>query len=183
MRRRFLVLFSYFFLPSLSFALPPVQTVDAQKFITNLSSTLAELQKKLTIEVIFPEKILANNSHQGYFANSDSFMAQRNSGYQINVDYAANCQGAHYCNVGYMRGEKEGKLELQENRQHKIITEKVRLAKNIPAYYTPGHAEGSYFPPMLQWQDNHVLYTLTWDDHFATKAALIIMANSAINHH
>ena len=176
---RLVLLFSLFF-SSLSFAVVPAQMQDAEKFIANLSTTLAQLNKTSPVPVLFPEKILADKAHKQYFAGSDAYVAQNNRGYQIYVDYAANCQGAHYCNVGYIRGEKDAKPKLQQNRQHQSITQKVSLAENTTGFYTPGHAEGSYFPPILQWQKNNVLYTLSWDDHFTSKTALMDMANSAI---
>lgn len=182
MRQKILTLISVFLLPLLANAAVAAQMQNAEKFIADLTNTLTELNKTSAVPVLFPEKVIADKAHQQYFANSDSYVAERKSGYQINVDYAADCHGAHYCNVGYIRGEKIAQPELQKNRQGKVITQKVTLAQNITGYYTAGHAEGSYFPPTLQWQHNKVLYTLSWDDHFTSKALLITMANSAITH-
>jgi len=154
--------------------------IKANKIIPTLDLTIAEIKKHSTIPVLFPQLLPDDMKHPIYYSSVGQLANPDTKSYLMNIDYTPDCKGVHVCNVGYLLAKLGEKPTMMNDMQNKSITEIVTLAKNIQGYYTPGHAMGSYFPPSLQWEQNGVLYTLSWDDHLAKKDTMIIMANSAI---
>ncbi len=177
------LVFSYllFFLPASAQATAAEGMVTASQQIKGLQPVLTTIRQKAKVPVLFPRVIPQDRPGVVYYASTEQLPVTAGGGYVVNVDFTATCQGAHYCNVGSMRAEYQGKPELMRDRQNKVITQLVKLPGNQIAYFTPGHAMGSYFSPSLQWRQGPALYTLTWDDHFANKEAFLAMANSARN--
>lgn len=153
------------------------EMVDATAVIQNLSQVIHDAKQKVQIPVIFPT-IIPKKSAPQFFANLDSSSKERGLVYRINVDGDKTCNGAHYCNVGYVTAKQGIKPEKYLDRNDQPITETVVLANKITGYYTPGHPMGSFFPANIQWNDKDVLYTIAWNT--SSKDSLIKMANSAI---
>lgn len=179
--RKCLILVAALFISISSFAVVVSKTIDAKGFIVGMKTAINEAMKTSPVPVLFPSKVAADTQHDHYYASNDEYAAKNMKGYQINVDYKQDCKGAHYCTVGYIRGQQDMQPEIQKDKNNKIITEDMRLNNDTQGFYTPGHAMGSYFSPTLQWHINNVLYTLSWDDHVASKEAMIEMANSVID--
>lgn len=174
------LVFGYFMLASpAAMATAAEGMVKASSQIKNLQPVLTAAQQGAKVAVLFPKVIPQGKQGVNYYASTEQLPVTAGGGYVVNIDFTASCQGAHYCNVGSMLAEYGGKPKLMRDRQNKIITQVVELPGGQMAYYTPGHAMGSYFAPNLQWRQGKALYTLIWDDHVADKQALVVMANSA----
>jgi hypothetical protein len=155
--------------------------VETDDVIEGLSEHIAQLSEAQKLPVAFPQLIPKDEARAHYYASSEVFTKDGvSSGYIISIGYTNDCNGVHVCTIGYVRANKDGEPELFKDRDNNDITESVMLADNIQGYFTPGHAMGSYFPPMLQWQQDDVLFTISWEDKFVNKDALKAMANSVI---
>lgn len=169
-----------FLLASYCYAAVNTALVASNSGVQHLSETLASLKKTSPVPVIFPQVVPQPTNVKRYYASIDT--PPNGDGYVINIDATPDCKGVHYCHIGSLRAEQAANPEIYYDRDNKEITVSVTLANNHKAYFTPGHAMGSYFPPMLQWRDGSVLYTLTWNtEQQQEKSLLIEMTNSAIN--
>ena len=96
--------------------------------------------------------------------------------YTVYIDLSAKCHGAKYCNLGSLTAERNGKPQMYYDINKHLITETIPFG-NRNAYYTPAHAMADYWPALLQWQQNNILYTLSWQDKIDV-STLIEMAQS-----
>lgn len=154
--------------------------------IKNLNTVMHDLEQKSTMTVVFPKRVPAEK-HKTFYASGMSFADQPNYNqfWQISVSSSAKCQ-TKGCVIGSLSATLNQTIETtyiqapfsDENKP--IAKEKVELSSNQIAYFTPGHAEADWHPPMVEWEKNHVLYQLSWDMKGDAKAALVTMAKSAI---
>jgi hypothetical protein len=176
----FALLFTSFFtFITTCYAENQIQTVMApvSSLISNIQKTIAEVKAKTAIPVLFPTTIPVNSKQKKYFASSDLSQANQGNSYTINIDSTKDCHGIHYCNLGYVSAKKDANWQLYSDMANKNITVPITLAHHIKGYFTPGHAMGDYFPANIQWKENDVLYTISWD---TTDTVILNMANSAI---
>ena len=158
--------------------------VNAVDQIQNLAKTLKQVKSEAKVPVLFPEVVPQSSDKKKYFANRDLTMTQNGYSYWINVDSTAKCNGVKYCNIGNFIARKDAAPEQFVDRDNKPITENVKLAKDTQGYFTPGHAQGDFFPANIQWMTKGVLYSLTWSKDMAKndeKNSMVAMANSAIS--
>jgi hypothetical protein len=158
---------------------------DASNAVSGLDKTIAEVKKASPLPVLFPTKIPVSDktpklysSYSSYFTNPDF-----KKYWTINVDASSDCNGAHYCNIGALAAEKDGKLESSYEAAPKIKRMKqiIKLQNGSTAYFTPGHAEADFHSTMIEWQSKDVLYKLTWNIRSGDEKAIITkMANSAL---
>lgn len=157
--------------------------VPARDYIQNLDQTLQQAKKDSAVTVEFPTVIPKPTKIKKYFASYDETSKQNGFAYMINVDSTSDCHGVKYCNIGVVSARSDSKIDMMTDKENKVITTKVMLADGLDGYYTPGHAMGDFFPASIQWLDNKVLYTITWNADVGSKEAirqsLITMANSA----
>ncbi|MBS0358585.1 MAG: hypothetical protein JSS53_04890 [Proteobacteria bacterium] len=149
--------------------------VNTEKNIQGLDKVLKEIkQKNKNISMRVPTQI--PDSKKSYYA---SYSARKNF-LALNIDATANCHGVHNCNIGSITAETLGEPKIQYDMQNHEITVPVTLKNDTHAYYTPGHAMGDYWPPMIQWREGSTLYTLTWQiaNSADEKSTLVEMANS-----
>jgi len=143
------------------------------KAIQNLTNVIAKLKANSDVAVLFPKKIPANKTT--YYANGEL----TNSGYVIYIDTTPTCHGVHVCNVGSVTAITGGNPQIYYDMQNKELTVPVRLADGTKAYITPGHAMGDYWPTMLVWRKQRVLYKIIWQlDPKIERKAIIAIANS-----
>lgn len=154
-----------------------LSTLSYAKNISNLDTVIAKIKKSSKVSVVVPATLPDKQETKIYFASADLAAQQVGIDYSINFSAIEDCNGAKYCNLGYIRAESNKKPEWRTDRSNKKITIPVQLSHNIKGYYTPGHAAGDYWPADIQWSMRGVLYTLSWD---TDKNTLIKMANSAI---
>lgn len=183
MRKIMLVLsfISIVFLFPCALANSPVKIpmVNAISNIQDLEQSIEELKTKIKVPVVFPKVI--PKPDKKYYAHADLTYQRNNTDYVINIDFTKDCKGGKYCNIGYIRAEKNQPIQKYEDMERKNITIPVVLANHKEAYFTPGHPAGDYFPPTIQWQENGVLYTISWNGNLNQdeKTTLMEMANSA----
>lgn len=170
-----LVLIFTILLPISCFA--TLKLVPANQGIKDLNTTLNVLQQHAKSSIPFPSQIPLDTKHKNYFA----FGEVTNSGYIISIDNSAECEGVHYCNVGSMLTSTGDNPQIYYDMQNKELTMPVKLAHGQKAYYTPGHAMGDYWPPMLEWRHKKQFYRLTWRlPNDVAKKYLIGMANKML---
>lgn len=158
--------------------------VDPDSYIQNITKVLSYAKKQSKVQVEFPAIIPRPRADRKYFASLDENTAKLNGfSYWINIDATSDCQGVKYCNVGIFTAQKNGKIQVMTDRSNRVITRRIMLADGLDAYFTPGHAMGNFFPSTIQWVDDNVLYTISWNDGIKSqkraREELIAMANSA----
>ncbi|MDO8954759.1 MAG: hypothetical protein Q7V63_07915 [Gammaproteobacteria bacterium] len=131
--------------------------------INGLSTVLASLQKESDLAVQFPQKMPKPAKPTQYYAYLEPSMSSYDNGYRIDVDTTATCHGIKTCNVGSFSTQKGGQVSMQTDMAKKPITVQVHLVHHQSAYFTPSHAMGDYWPAMIQWVDQGVLYSISWN--------------------
>lgn len=147
--------------------------VSSNQYVQNLAPTMRTVKTKTKLPVVFPTMVPKPKAQ--YYA---SYWMGRGQRYTLNIDASAACHGAHYCNIGSLTAIENGKPHMYSSKSHQLLTVPVNLANHAHGFYTPGHAMGDYWPPMLEWQQGTVLYRLTWND--ASSKDLMSMANTVI---
>ena len=150
--------------------------------ITHFDEVKITLMKQTDIPVLFPQKIVVSDK-QKLFASKEpsSSDPSRHSGYRLFIDSTAECRGVHVCNVGSMAAELAQNPQIYYDVHNKEITEPVMLEQDTKAYYTPAHAMGRFWPTMISWRCQNVLYTLSWNLNPSNqKQQITDMANSAL---
>ena len=94
--------------------------------------------------------------------------------YEFDIDAVEDC-GANACFLAQFQGERGGTPAFRRT---------VRLAKGIRGHYKPLSCGGSCSPPMIQWLQGGVLYSIQAKVGVAGRAkqrrAMVRAANSAI---
>ena len=131
--------------------------------INGLSAVLASLQNESDLAVQFPQKMPKPTKPTQYFAYLEPSNSSYDNGYRIDVDTTATCHGMKTCNVGSFSTQKGGSVMMQTDMAKKPITVQVHLVHHQSAYFTPSHAMGDYWPAMIQWVNQGVLYSISWN--------------------
>lgn len=157
-----------------------VSMVNATMNVRNLAKILTSMKAQSSTPVVFPASIPAPSPSVVYYASQNLNLPNKTIKYIISVDSSPQCNGASYCNVGAVMAQSAVAPKVDP----KLGTQSVTLANDLVGFYTPGHAEGDYFPAKLQWLDNTVLYTLIWRmpaglTQAQEQQTFIQMANSA----
>ncbi|MEK6731634.1 MAG: hypothetical protein AABY34_05610 [Pseudomonadota bacterium] len=146
-----------------------------QALLPDLINQMQQAKSKINMTFVFPQKISCRNKI--YFSDID---INRN-GYTINIDSTKTCHGTKVCHVGHLQAEQSAYPSIYYDRQDNAITWPVHLKNQVLGYFTPSHAMGDFWPAQLQWRQNFVLYTLSWNlEALNAKKNLIEMANSMI---
>jgi hypothetical protein len=157
--------------------------VQSQNKIKNIATTISYIKSNSPIPVVFPARIPDHKDPLFAIGSTDT---QADSPYwQILITTDAKCI-TKSCIVGLVSATKNGKQDFTYiqaplgSNNKPIMKQKVKLDHHLTGYYTPGHAEADWHHPTLEWEDAHVLYTLTWQVKDPAKSILITMANSAL---
>ena len=94
-----------------------------------------------------------------------------NDQWDIEMAGARNCGGANVCFLASFTGEEGKALGFRTN---------VKLARGLRGYYKPLTCGGSCSPPMIQWVQKGVLYSIQAKVEGDAKKAMVRAANSAI---
>jgi hypothetical protein len=178
-----IIAFLFIFYSISTFAKTDVTSLmsDSKMQITNLDSVLSDTKKTTDIFIEFPSFV--PKTSKTYFANLDSNSKQYGFVYMINVDSSANCGGVKSCNIGTVTARKDTTIDKLKDNKNKVITKEIMLADGLSAYFTPGRSVGDFHPANIQWLDNNILYSITWNveakQEKNEEAILIFMANSA----
>lgn len=152
---------------------------SSKKLIPNLKQSIKTAQTKTNLLIIFPKKIPADSQIKIYY----SFIEMTKNSYIVYVDSTTTCHGAHVCNIGSVQAQKNAQIDTYYDMNKKKLTVPVKLKHHVKAYFTPSHAMGDFWPAIIQWQENKILYTISWNMKQAQeKLALIHMANDMIKH-
>ncbi len=157
---------------STAFALSQVPT---EKASIGVSQAVAHLKSQEVREVLLPETVPAPKPGNHYFVSSE--IKPNTLDYSVFFDASADCHGSHHCSLGQLATEFQGSPSIYYNRNNQEITQRIMLAKNAPAYFTPSHAMGDFWPARVEWRCGNSLYTLSWSlPPKDEKAALLTMA-------
>jgi hypothetical protein len=126
--------------------------------------------------VVYPALLPARDANAPLYA----YIETRNDDYTLSLDSERGCKGAHYCSVGALAVSKGRAPDMQRDMNGRDITVAVRLSDGQPAFFTPGHAMGDYWPAQIQWMRNGALYSLSWNGPFpdGEKQTMMKMARS-----
>jgi hypothetical protein len=162
---------------------PPAAKIvvaPAKQIVLGLTPAIDDLKTQVTIQVLFPSTIPQGDLPH-YYAGSDFMRDAKQQQYTLYINATKECKNAHFCNVGTIKGETVKKPEMYKDRDGTPITVPLSLINNITGYYTPGHAMGSYFPPTIQWVDNNVLYTVSWNGGMNQALEKVILTSLAVS--
>jgi hypothetical protein len=134
---------------------------------------------------LFPTQIPQQQTK--LYASYNSLYAKPNYNqyWEIAIKNDPHCQ-VRGCVIGNMTATRDGKLTFDYlhapigPNAKTISKQKISLANNIVGYFTPGHAEADWHPPMMEWQMNKILYVLSWEIKEDAQQVLASVANSAI---
>lgn len=161
-------------------ALADINWVNATGIINNIDTINAQIKQKVPNGLEFPNQI-PKPAKQLYA--SAVFEKYRNL-YEVEIETMPNCHGVKSCNAGSLIAALNRKVQSQVDMRGNKISKIVKLANQQTAYFTPAHAAGDFWPPMIQWQYKKITYTLIWNGDFANadeqQAALVQMANSTL---
>jgi hypothetical protein len=162
-----------------------VRMIPAKIAITGLAKTLSDVKQASPLAVMFPTQVPFSTKTPKLYSSQSSYFTDPDykKYWIINVDASADCNGAHYCNVGTLSAEKDGKLETKYDiaLNKSLAKQEIKLNNGTTAYLTPGHAGADYQATTVEWQKNNVLYKLTWNIEAKDEKAVIVdMVNSAL---
>ena len=135
--------------------------VNSTAYIVNLNASLTSLQSKTDLPLMFPKQVPQTSGLKKLYVSFDPTLVNNNS-YWISIDSSKDCQGAHYCNIGSLKVARIGDPQIYYAMNKQALTKTINLSSRQKAYYTPGHAMGDYWPPMLEWRDQKYFYQLIW---------------------
>jgi hypothetical protein len=135
--------------------------LDSQKLIPNLNSALTALKAQTSLPAIFPTQIPKNPTLTTFYIYIDPTLLS-STGYTISIDSTSTCKGAHYCQVGALTINTTGQPQIYKDMNGNVLTKTINLTPTQQASYTPGHAMGDYWAPMLEWRQGAYFYHLNW---------------------
>jgi hypothetical protein len=165
-----LIILVSFLVFKIAIAAEVLKLYPSTRLISNLTSTLNLLKQQTDVPILFPRKIPRNPNGKKYFIYTEL----TDQGYRIYIDDNKDCKGVHSCNIGIVSAEKNGKPEIYTDRNNKVITVPIILPNKTQAFFTPAHAMGDYWPTNLQWQNNQILYSISWQLAPKTEREIII---------
>lgn len=152
--------------PSAVLAVLPLSYLPAEQLAPGIGKVAAQLAAQAGHELYYPGRLPASaaaGKPARLYPSSERQQFKNGSPDDwLYLDEQANCNGAHYCNVGSVEIVAGGKIESLRDRQGHVITQRIRLANGLTAFFTPGHALADYWPAQLQWQRGGDRYTLSW---------------------
>lgn len=166
--------------------------LSASQVIDNFDKTMTEAKKQCSLGMIFPTQMPSVQANKLY-ANFSLYKHDADKTKPavttclLSANVSQTCVTAR-CAVMSMlvSNENQGTIDktyvvlAAMGKLTKANKEVVTLNNKVTAYYTPGHAQGTWFPPMIEWSGKNTKYTLTWDraEKWDAKALLVRLANS-----
>jgi hypothetical protein len=130
-------------------------------------SLLPQITSDTHVPVLLPSALPPGGRPLYASAQSDS------KSWRIEIGMLPNCS-ANACSVGFLQGEQNAPpLDGQDKT--------VQLQRGITGYYRGRSCGGSCSPPMIEWKDRDVTYTIQYAiDDAQAENQLIGLANSAL---
>ena len=138
-----------------------------------LRSVLPVLKRKTRVPVLLPSVLPYDRPKSGQNLRAAVSAGARR--WTVSLFFGRNCGGANACAVGFLEGERGGKLFRLSSR--------VRLPKGIRGEYKPTTCGASCSPAQLDWRQGDVVYRYQLQVNLAAakeRAAMVRMASSAI---
>lgn len=135
--------------------------LNSQKVVANLNPSLAGLQAKTSLPVMFPTQVPKNPTLTTFYIYIDPTLVS-NTSYTIGVDSSKTCQGMHGCEIGTLTVSTTGSPQVYKDMNGNVLTKTINLTPTQQASYTPGHAMADYWPPVLEWRQGAYFYHLSW---------------------
>ncbi len=132
-----------------------------QQLISNVPQQLLDFAKINDCHMILPKKLPVTSEQKQYYLHTE----KNALGCTAYIDYTAACQGAHYCNAGF--------ITVADN---KLPSGQPLKTSTGVYYFQKGHAEADYQGKQISWLEGKTLYQLSWPQ--ATSVELIKMAES-----
>ncbi|HEX8208041.1 MAG TPA: hypothetical protein VF587_18395 [Solirubrobacteraceae bacterium] len=152
-----------------SLAIPAVADAATYRVARVLKDDLQRVGPRTDIAIRVPFRI-GLDYDKGVFGEGSGSKNR----YTLEINAADDC-GANVCFLAQFQGEKGGEPSF---------TREVDLAKGITGYYKPLSCGGSCSPPMIEWVQGGVLYSIQAKTGVSGRArqrrAMIANANSAI---
>ena len=156
----------------LAVALAPALATASRSFNVPklLKSRVAKIKAHSSIAVRLPDRMTAEPSKLYGSGGKTS------RGYDLTLGAIKNCNGANVCLIGEFIGERHG---------HSAGGTRVALHKRHSGHFNPTMCGASCSPPMVEWRQGSVLYTIYARTGARTDAGersrLVRMANQAID--
>jgi hypothetical protein len=151
-------------------ALAPAASARSYDVPGSLGPELARVAARTPVPVRIPARLGLDFEDRVFASGSGS-----RRGWTLSLDGAPDCGNATACFLAQMTGERGGTPAFRR---------KVRLARGITGRYKPLTCGASCSPPMIQWVQRGVLYSIQAKVEAAGAAAqrtaLVRAANSAI---
>lgn len=152
-----------------AFAAVAVAQADVYEVKRLLRDEIARVAPRTDVPIRVPARM--NLDYGGQVFGGGSGSKRR---YDLTLDAAEEC-GANVCMLASFSGERGGRPAFRR---------KVALARGITGYYKPLTCGGSCSPPMIQWKQRRVLYSIQAKVGVGGRAkqrrAMVRAANSAI---
>jgi hypothetical protein len=166
---------------SFSYANSSINFIPASE-IKNLTQAITTIKTHTQQEVPFPTQV--PQSTKTLYAVQSSYDKPNYKEYWvIHITTDSKCLTKE-CVVGALSASSTDKLDFEyieapfDQNKKPIPKEKINLKPSIIAYYTPGHAEADWHPPTLEWQQNGMLYCLSWNLDIHAKQVFLKMLKS-----
>ena len=153
--------------------------VPAQKVIANLQQVINDTKAKARIPVLFPAQVPVDQINQKYYASAT--VGAEGNNYVISIGKTADCNGQKYCNVANISGALGERPQIYSAMRGPDLTEPMELTNDNRGYFTPAHAEGDFWPTMIEWRMDNILYRIAWTLDSKNEMQMIVaLANSAV---
>jgi hypothetical protein len=148
-------------------ALAPAATAKTYDVPTELGGLVGSVAKKTDVGVRVPAKIDLDYDGAVY-----AFGSGTKRSFEFSLAGAPDCGGANACFLASFTGEKGGTPAFKRH---------FPLARGITGYYKPLTCGGSCSPPLIQWIQKGVLYSIQAKVEGNAQKAMTRAANGAIN--
>ena len=147
-------------------ALAPSASAKSYDVPTELGGLVGKVAKKTDVGVRLPASIDLDYDGAVY-----GFGSGTKRSFELSLAGAPDCGGANACFLASFTGEKGGTPAFKRQ---------VSLTGGRTGYYKPLTCGGSCSPPMIQWIQKGVLYSIQAKVEGDAKRAMVSAANSAI---
>jgi hypothetical protein len=132
-----------------------------------LAGPLAEARAATSVPILLPSRYLAERKRLYGFGSGDA------DGYGFSLAAIRRCGGANACTVASFTAERGGVPAFKTQ---------IPLANGLTGHYKGLSCGASCSPPMIQWVQDGILYTIQADagTKRTERRRIVALANSAI---
>jgi hypothetical protein len=132
-----------------------------------LAGPLASVKRQTTIPVLLPSRYIAERKRLYGFGSGEA------DGYGFSLATLRRCGGANACTVAYFTAERGATPTFRTE---------IPLANGLTGHYKGLSCGASCAPPLIEWVQDGVLYTIQADagTKRTERRRIVALANSAI---